>query len=44
MADDLAYYYALWRMNELRPEDIPNVSSSRIDVVMYGLTQNFVLE
>ena len=31
MADELAYYYALWRMGELRPEDLPNIACDALE-------------
>ena len=31
MADELAYYYALWRMGQLRPEDVPNIACDALE-------------
>jgi hypothetical protein len=31
MADALAYYYALWRMGQLRPEDLPNIACDALE-------------
>ena len=31
MPDALAYYYALWRMGRLWPEDVPNVASDALE-------------
>ena len=31
MADELAYYYALWRMRQLPPEDVPNVACDALE-------------
>lgn len=31
MANELAYYYALWRMNQLPPEDVPNVACDALE-------------
>ena len=31
MADELAYYCALWRMGQLPPEDVPNVACGALE-------------
>jgi hypothetical protein len=31
MADDLAYYYALWLMNRLPPEDVPKLACDALE-------------
>src|SRR6478609_2917832 len=31
MADELAYYYALWRMNQLPPENVPGIACDALE-------------